>query len=113
MSLIVQKVQKPTASNQLNTNNKLINNINLWTITDGSQGMISQVNGLAQYLTPSFIEKKIKLKWHWNNIQAATQYPYKNYRYIYNYYIICLARIKHNLVRYHIIIFASIIRLSD
>ena len=71
MSLIVQKVQKPTASNQLNTNNKLINNINLWTITDGSQGMISQVNGLAQYLTPSFIEKKIKLKWPWSILQPG------------------------------------------
>ena len=47
------------------------NNLNLWTITDGSQGMIRQVNGLAQFLTISFIEKKIKLKWPWSILQPG------------------------------------------
>ena len=45
--------------------------MNLWTITDGSQGMISQVNGLAQYLTTSFIEKKVELKWPWSILQPG------------------------------------------
>ncbi len=49
----------------------MIKNINLWTITDGSQGMISQVNGLAQYLTTSFIEKKVELKWPWSILQPG------------------------------------------
>jgi len=71
LNLIVQKVQKLTASNLLNINNKLNSNLNLWTITDGSQGMISQVNGLAQFLTPNFIEKKVKLKWPWSVLQPG------------------------------------------
>jgi len=45
--------------------------INLWTITDGSQGMISQANGLAQFMLPVFTEKKIKLKWPWSFVQPG------------------------------------------
>tara|TARA_Y100000590_G_scaffold150044_2_gene172299 strand:- start:6307 stop:7266 length:960 start_codon:yes stop_codon:yes gene_type:complete len=49
----------------------LNNNLNLWTITDGSQGMISQVNGLAQFMNNKFTEKKIKLKWPWSILQPG------------------------------------------
>jgi len=49
----------------------LTDNLNLWTITDGSQGMISQVNGLAQFMNNKFIEKKIKLKWPWSILQPG------------------------------------------
>ncbi len=40
-------------------------------MTDGSQGMISQVNGLADYIESNFIEKIIKLKWPWSMLQPG------------------------------------------
>ncbi len=44
-----------------------MNNVkNLWAVTDGSQGMISQVNGLAKYIEINFQEKKVELKWPWS-----------------------------------------------
>lgn len=43
----------------------------LWTITDGSHGMISQANGLAQNISESFIEKKISIKWPWAALQPG------------------------------------------
>jgi len=44
----------------------LNNTKNLWAVTDGSQGMISQVNGLARYIEINFQEKKVELKWPWS-----------------------------------------------
>ena len=41
----------------------------MWTITDGSQGMISQANGLAQFLAKDFIQKKVI------SAQLSKQYP--------------------------------------
>ena len=53
-------------------------NYNLWTITDGSQGMISQTNGLAQNLFEEFKEKKIELKWPWSRLQPGFLPIHKN-----------------------------------
>ena len=40
----------------MNLNNKLI-----WTITDGSEGMISQVMGLAQQMSSNILQIKTNL----------------------------------------------------
>ena len=50
----------------MNLNNKLI-----WTITDGSQGMISQVIGLAQQLSFNIIQKETKLIFPWSKLQPG------------------------------------------
>lgn len=50
----------------------------LWAITDGSQGMISQVNGLAYYLNKNFTEKKCVVKWPWSFFQPGFIPIFKN-----------------------------------
>ena len=45
--------------------------LNLWTITDGSQGMVSQVKGLAKHFCINFTEKEIRLKWPWSFLQPG------------------------------------------
>ena len=53
-------------------NNKLI-----WTITEGSQGMISQVNGLAQQLSPNVLQIKTNLIFPWSKLQPGLLPIYK------------------------------------
>tara|TARA_B100000315_G_C14510613_1_gene556759 strand:+ start:119 stop:1072 length:954 start_codon:yes stop_codon:yes gene_type:complete len=53
-------------------NNKLI-----WTITEGSQGMISQVNGLAQHLSPNVLQIKTNLIFPWSKLQPGLLPIYK------------------------------------
>tara|TARA_B100000579_G_C22840846_1_gene861365 strand:- start:2139 stop:3059 length:921 start_codon:yes stop_codon:yes gene_type:complete len=47
-------------------------------MTDGSQGMISQVKGLAEHIDSNFQEKIIKLKWPWSILQPGILPIYKN-----------------------------------
>ena len=56
----------------MNLHNQLI-----WTITDGSQGMISQVNGLAQQLSTNVIQIKNDLIFPWSKLQPGLLPVYK------------------------------------
>ncbi len=48
-----------------------INNPRIWTITDGSQGMISQTKGLAFALSSDLTEIKTKIIFPWNKLQPG------------------------------------------
>ena len=48
-----------------------ISNQLIWTITDGSQGMISQVNGLAQQISSNLVQIKTDLIFPWSKLQPG------------------------------------------
>jgi len=48
-----------------------INNPNIWSLTDGSQGMISQTKGLANELSVNIKELKTELIFPWNRLQPG------------------------------------------
>ena len=48
-----------------------INNPNIWSITDGSQGMISQTRGLAFKLSNNITEIKTNIAFPWSKIQPG------------------------------------------
>ena len=52
-------------------------NKKVWVLTDGSQGMISQVNGLAQYLNNNFSSIKTELRLPWSILQPGILPIYK------------------------------------
>jgi len=58
------------------------NNYKIWTLTDGSQGMISQVVGLAQEFGNEIIQIKTILRIPWNFLQPGIlptfNYIFKN-----------------------------------
>ena len=56
----------------MNVSNKII-----WTITDGSLGMISQTNGLAQQLSSNIVEIKTNLIFPWSILQPGFLPIYK------------------------------------
>ena len=56
----------------MNLNKKLI-----WTATDGSQGMISQVNGLAAHLSSNILEIETSLIFPWSKLQPGLLPIYK------------------------------------
>ncbi|MBI29301.1 MAG: hypothetical protein CMI95_05365 [Pelagibacteraceae bacterium] len=56
----------------------MINKKNLWAITDGSSGMISQVIGLSKYLSNNISQKKIEVKWPWSKLQPGILPPFSN-----------------------------------
>lgn len=43
----------------------------IWSVTDGSQGMISQVNGLSKYISPNIKEIKTDVIFPWNKLQPG------------------------------------------
>ncbi len=45
-----------------------IDNPKIWSLTDGSQGMISQTKGLANELSVNIKEIKTEIIFPWNNI---------------------------------------------
>ena len=45
--------------------------INIWAVTDGSQGMISQVMGLSEQISSNIAEIKTDLIFPWNKIQPG------------------------------------------
>ena len=47
------------------------NKKNIWTVTDGSQGMISQVNGLAQQFSNKIFNVKTELIFPWSKLQPG------------------------------------------
>lgn len=49
----------------------------IWAVTDGSQGMISQVLGLSKHISPNITEIKIDLIFPWNKIQPGFLPTYK------------------------------------
>ena len=51
--------------------------INIWAVTDGSQGMISQVMGLSEQISSNITEIKTDLIFPWNKIQPGFLPTYK------------------------------------
>ena len=43
----------------------------IWTLTDGSEGMISQVIGLAQELSDDIVQIKTDLLFPWSKLQPG------------------------------------------
>ena len=58
------------------------NNYKIWTLTDGSQGMISQVIGLAQEFGNEIVQIKTALRFPWSFLQPdilpTFKYIFKN-----------------------------------
>ena len=50
--------------------------INIWAVTDGSKGMISQVMGLSNQISKNIKEIKTDLIFPWNKIQAVSILTY-------------------------------------
>ena len=48
-----------------------INNLKIWTLTEGSQGMISQTKGLANELGENIKELKTEIIFPWNRLQPG------------------------------------------
>ena len=53
------------------------NKLKIWAVTDGSQGMISQVMGLANQISPNIREIRIDLIFPWNKLQPGFLPIYK------------------------------------
>ena len=53
------------------------NKLKIWAVTDGSQGMISQVMGLAKQISPNIREIRIDLIFPWNKLQPGFLPIYK------------------------------------
>ena len=54
-----------------------LDKINIWAVTDGSKGMISQVMGLSNQISKNITEIKTDLIFPWNNIQPGFLPIYK------------------------------------
>ncbi len=54
-----------------------IKKLNIWTLTDGSQGMISQTRGLANELSEQITEIKTDVIFPWNKLQPGILPIYK------------------------------------
>ena len=52
-------------------------NKNIWILTDGSQGMISQARGLAQQFSSNILEIKTDLVFPWSKLQPGYLPVYK------------------------------------
>ncbi|MBI04538.1 MAG: hypothetical protein CMI96_01830 [Pelagibacteraceae bacterium] len=52
-------------------------NLNIWSVTDGSQGMISQTNGLAKQFSTKVTQIKTDLVFPWNKLQPGILPIYK------------------------------------
>ena len=48
-----------------------LNKLKIWSVTDGSQGMISQVNGLSRHISSNILEIKTDVIFPWNKIQPG------------------------------------------
>ena len=48
-----------------------IDNPKIWSLTDGSQGMISQTKGLANELSVNIKEIKTEIIFPWNKLQPG------------------------------------------
>ena len=59
-----------------------LNKIKIWAVTDGSQGMISQVMGLSKQISSNITEIKTDLVFPWNKLQPGLlpiyQWIFKN-----------------------------------
>ena len=53
------------------------NNKKIWVATDGSEGMMSQVNGLAKHFNNNFVRIKTKLIFPWSILQPGFLPIYK------------------------------------
>ena len=47
------------------------NKLKIWSVTDGSQGMVSQVNGLSKYISTNILEIKADVIFPWSKIQPG------------------------------------------
>ena len=48
-----------------------LNKLKIWSVTDGSQGMISQVNGLSRYISSNIVEIKTDVIFPWSKLQPG------------------------------------------
>ncbi|MBT3901340.1 MAG: hypothetical protein HOF20_00630, partial [Pelagibacteraceae bacterium] len=48
-----------------------LNKLKIWSVTDGSQGMISQVNGLSRHISSNIIEIKTDVIFPWSKLQPG------------------------------------------
>ena len=48
-----------------------LNKLKIWSATDGSQGMISQVNGLSRHISSNIIEIKTDVIFPWSKVQPG------------------------------------------
>ena len=55
----------------------ILEKIKIWAVTDGSQGMISQVMGLSKQISSNITEIKTDLIFPWNKIQPGLLPTYK------------------------------------
>ena len=53
------------------------NNPKIWAVTDGSQGMISQVTGLSKQISNNITNIKTELIFPWNKLQPGFLPIYK------------------------------------
>ena len=54
-----------------------LNKLKIWSVTDGSQGMISQAMGLSKQISPNIREIRIDLIFPWNKLQPGFLPIYK------------------------------------
>ena len=54
-----------------------LNKLKIWAVTDGSQGMISQVMGLSKQISSNIKEIKTDLIFPWNILQPGFLPTYK------------------------------------
>ena len=54
-----------------------LDNIKIWAVTDGSQGMISQVMGLSKQISSNITEIKTDLIFPWSRLQPGLLPTYK------------------------------------
>ena len=48
-----------------------LNKLKIWSVTDGSQGMISQVNGLSRHISSNIVEIKTDVIFPWSKLQPG------------------------------------------
>ena len=53
------------------------NKLKIWAVTDGSQGMISQVMGLSKHISTDIRQIEIDLIFPWNKLQPGFLPTYK------------------------------------
>ena len=54
-----------------------LNKLKIWSVTDGSQGMISQVNGLSKHISTNILEIKTDVIFPWNKVKPGLLPTYK------------------------------------
>ena len=54
----------------------ILNKLKIWSVTDGSEGMMSQVNGLSNHISSNILEIKTDVIFPWSKLQPGLLPPY-------------------------------------